>query len=391
MKWTFAAFMILHGLIHFMGPAKAFGWAELPQLTQPISKAFGVVWALAALAMLGAAGHFLLAPRHWWITGLVAVALSQVVILSAWTDAGFGTLANVVVLAVALYGFATDGPYGLKSQYHRDVRVALGATSPPTDPSPGDASAMEGKDVVTASTANRLPSSLTEDDLSGLPDPVRRYIITSGAVGRPRPRHVHARWRGRIRGGPDEAWMEFEAEQHNVLDDPARFFYMDARRGGLPVAVYHDLRDGRARMRVRLLSMIPMVHQTGPEMDRAEAVTFFNDLALLAPGALADSRIEWEAVDRSSARARFTLGAHTVEAVLHFGQGGELLDFVSDDRFAADPDDGGFVPMRWSTPVEGLQTLGGLRVLTRGEGLWHPQGRPAWSYIELTLTHLSWE
>jgi hypothetical protein len=35
MRWIFVALMLVHGLIHFMGPAKAFGLAELPQLTQP--------------------------------------------------------------------------------------------------------------------------------------------------------------------------------------------------------------------------------------------------------------------------------------------------------------------------------------------------------------------
>jgi hypothetical protein len=34
MRWIFVALMLVHGLIHFMGPAKAFGF-ELPQLTQP--------------------------------------------------------------------------------------------------------------------------------------------------------------------------------------------------------------------------------------------------------------------------------------------------------------------------------------------------------------------
>ncbi len=42
MRWIFAAIAILHGLIHFMGPAKAFGWDEFPQLELPISRAMGL-------------------------------------------------------------------------------------------------------------------------------------------------------------------------------------------------------------------------------------------------------------------------------------------------------------------------------------------------------------
>ena len=48
MRWVFAFIVVVHGLIHLMGPAKAFGYAELPQLTQPISRGMGLVWLLAA-------------------------------------------------------------------------------------------------------------------------------------------------------------------------------------------------------------------------------------------------------------------------------------------------------------------------------------------------------
>ena len=41
MRWAFAFIIGLHGLIHLMGPAKAFGYADLPQLTQPISRGEG--------------------------------------------------------------------------------------------------------------------------------------------------------------------------------------------------------------------------------------------------------------------------------------------------------------------------------------------------------------
>ena len=36
-RWMVAVLLAVHGLIHLMGFAKAFGYAQLPQLTQPIS------------------------------------------------------------------------------------------------------------------------------------------------------------------------------------------------------------------------------------------------------------------------------------------------------------------------------------------------------------------
>ena len=37
MTTIFAIVLVVHGVIHLLGFAKAFGLAELPQLTQPIS------------------------------------------------------------------------------------------------------------------------------------------------------------------------------------------------------------------------------------------------------------------------------------------------------------------------------------------------------------------
>jgi hypothetical protein len=88
-----------HGLIHLMGPAKAFGFAELPQLTQPVSRTAGILWVLAAMAMVAAAGAVFLWPRGWWAVGLVAITLSQAAIVTSWSDARFGTLANAALLA----------------------------------------------------------------------------------------------------------------------------------------------------------------------------------------------------------------------------------------------------------------------------------------------------
>jgi hypothetical protein len=158
---------------------------------------------------------------------------------------------------------------------------------------------------------------------------------------------------------------------------------MDATRGGLPVDVLHAYRGGTATMHVRLLSLVPMVDARGPEMDQAETVTVLNDLALFAPGALLDRRISWEPVDSITARALFTVGTEQVSATLHVDpQSGELVDFVSDDRYAADSDGGAFRTVRWSTPVGGYRDFDGVRAPSRGVGLWHPEEGEPWPYFE---------
>ena len=42
MRSAFFGLLVVHGLIHLMGFAKAFELGEFPQLTQPVSSALGI-------------------------------------------------------------------------------------------------------------------------------------------------------------------------------------------------------------------------------------------------------------------------------------------------------------------------------------------------------------
>jgi hypothetical protein len=64
MKIIFAVVLVVHGLIHLMGTLKAFGFAEIPQLTQQIDRPRGVLWLLAAVLLLATALSLLTWP-HW--------------------------------------------------------------------------------------------------------------------------------------------------------------------------------------------------------------------------------------------------------------------------------------------------------------------------------------
>jgi hypothetical protein len=125
MRWLFLALIVLHGLIHFLGFTKAFGIHDPPQLTQTISKPWGLAWLAAGTAMLITALFFALSWRDWWAVGFGAVALSQVVIFSSWTDAKLGTIANALVLAGMLYDFVSEGPFSFRAHYDRAARPRL--------------------------------------------------------------------------------------------------------------------------------------------------------------------------------------------------------------------------------------------------------------------------
>ncbi|RYV49564.1 DUF6544 family protein [Pengzhenrongella frigida] len=357
-----------HGLIHLLGAAKGLGWAEVDALPEPISPTMGLAWLTAAAAIVATGVLLAARNRRWWVVGSLAVVVSQAVIVTSWDDARTGTAANLLLLAALGYTFASHGPASYRAEYQRRTAVALGEPHPET-----------GAGAV-----------VTEADLAHLPDLVAEYVRRSGALGQPRVVSVHARIHGRIRSGPKARWMTYTGEQVNTFGPaPSRLFWMDATMFGLPVDVLHVLVGPTATMRVKVCSVVPMVNAAGPDMDRAETVTLFNDLCILAPAALVDAPITWQPLDDHHVRGVFTNGTQTVTADLTFDDG-DLVDFVSDDRMSTTLD-GATTPQRWSTPVRDYARLGTRRLATYGEGCWHttsPEGE--FAYLEYHLDAITY-
>ncbi|WP_240778009.1 DUF6544 family protein [Nonomuraea basaltis] len=366
-RWAVIVLIFVHGIIHLMGAAKGFGWAQVSELKEPIGLAGGIAWLVAAVLVVTATGVMAAGLRWWWLVAAVAAVVSQTMIVMSWGDAKAGTLANVVLLLAAGYGFVSSGPVSLEAEWHRRAERALAQPRESGGP-------------------------VTEADLAGLPEPVADYVRASGAMGKPRVTDFYADIHGRIRSGPDEAWMSFTGKQLNTFGaTPQRLFFITASKSGLPVDVLHVFDAGSATMRVKALSLVRIVDASGPDADRAETVTLFNDLVVLAPAALIDAPIRWSAVDDLRVRGAFTSGAHTVTADLIFNARHELVDFISDDRLRASADGKTFTRQRWSTPIRAFRHLHGRRAAVTGEARWHapaPEGR--FSYVEFHVDDIAY-
>jgi len=352
--------LVVHASVHLLGVARAFDLAEIPGLERPIDTPVGVLWGLAALIFLAAAAAAYQWPQGWWAVALAGVAVSMLVVVPSGNEAWAGAIVNLVVVVAAGFGLFVDGPAGLRGEYRRDVEDAL------------------------ARTRGLETPAVTDGDLAPLPGPVRRYLRAAGVVGQPRVTHVFVRMHGRIRQGTDEPWMPLVAEQYDVFDQPSRFFYLTARRMGLPVQGYHRYAGTEASMRIRVAAVLPVADASGPEMARAEMVTFFNDMCLFAPATLLDPAIEWELLDDRTVAATYGAGRNRVRAVLSFDASGALVDFRSEDRAQASPDGRTLTPMPWSTPIAGYRSFGPFRLTAGGPARWHAPGG-AWDYIELVV------
>ena len=328
-----------HGLIHFMGFAKAFNYGNITQISKEISKPTGTLWLITAFLFIATTILFLLKKDAWFVFALIAIIISQILIFTVWKDAKFGTIANVIILVAVVLNY---GSYHFEKGYQQDVNENLQRT-------------------------NMLKTDLlTESDLLPLPEPVQRYLKYAGVLNKPKLKNIRIVFEGQMREkGKD--FFPFTCEQYNSFDEPTRLFFMKAKMKGLSVTGYHKYVNATATMDIRLFGLFKVVKRSGKDMDKAETVTLFNDMCLMAPATLIDKRITWQAIDSNSAKATFTNHSITISAILYFNRQGQLVDFISNDR------DVNHYP--FSTPVSNYKNINGMNIMTYGETIWHyPDG-----------------
>lgn len=225
---------------------------------------------------------------------------------------------------------------------------------------------------------------LVEKDISFLPDPVQKYLRYIGAIGKPKVQNVHAVFSGKMKLTDNGKWMDISAQQYNFYDQPTRLFYISSRMFGIPFDGLHLYSGNTATMKIKLASLIPVVNAYGPIMTKGETVTLFNDMCVLAPATLIDKNIRWETIDLLTVKATFTNQEYTISAVLYFNEKGELINFVSDDRYQA-LSGNKFENFRWSTPVKDYKEINGQKLASYGEAVWHmPKGEFVYAQFNIT-------
>lgn len=359
MKYLLITLLILHALIHLMGFAKAFDWAHPSALQSPISRPAGVLWLAATLLLLAGAGLVWMARQEWWLPAIVGIALSQALIVAAWSDAKAGTIVNVLLLLPVVVTALAAAPSGFRAQFEHEAAALL--RQPPSQ-----------------------IKLLTEASMAHLPTAVRRYLAFVGAVGKPQVWNYRLRFNGGLREGPNDEWMSVVMHQQSFVDPPARLFLAESSKFGIPFDAFHRYVGPEATFKVKLASLLTVVDAHGAEMNQSETVTMLNDMCLLAPATLIDRRMKWEELDVNNVRVTWTNEGNTVSAVLTFDPSGALVNFVSEDRSLAL--DGGkrFEKARWSTPVQEWREFNGRKLPYRAEALWKlPEGEFAYARFEI--------
>ncbi|MCF7926558.1 MAG: hypothetical protein K9L74_03195 [Candidatus Izimaplasma sp.] len=222
---------------------------------------------------------------------------------------------------------------------------------------------------MSKETSN-INDTITEDDLQPLPLLIQDYLRYVGVLGTAKVSNFQLSLEGEMKMKRDADFSPYKAQQTSFINQGTRLFYMDLFLNKIKISGLHHFHDADATMKIKILDLLTVVNEGGEKMQKAETVTFFNDMVVFAPQTLINNNISWEVLDNHSVEATFTHNNITISAQLFFDDEGKLINFVSHDRLAL-TDDGGQTEIPWSTPISEYHTINGLNLPKYGEGVWH--------------------
>jgi len=228
---------------------------------------------------------------------------------------------------------------------------------------------------------------VTEDMLQKMPDPVKRYLVYTGVVGKPIVQTVRLKQVGKIRKDTKQPWMNFEAKQYYSVSPPGFVWIAYMIFFGLPLIRVRDYyMEGQGNILVKVYSLFTVANSAGKEMDQGAMMRYLNEM-MWFPSAFLGNNVSFESIDANSARVTLTDMGKSVTATMYFDDEGKLTNFIA-PRYR-DMGKNNYELVNWSTPIREYGEFEGLKLPLKGSGVWNLKEGDL-EYIDVTITDLKY-
>ncbi|MCW3092304.1 MAG: hypothetical protein JWP81_3373 [Ferruginibacter sp.] len=354
LKYIIAFIILVHGLIHFIGFAKAFAYGNITTIAKDISKTTGFCWLVAGFLLIAVAILYLLQTVAWPIIAIAAAVISQVLIITVWKDGRFGTIVNVILLLVAIPAFA-------ENNFNKLVKKERNALL---------SQKVSGNTIIT------------KEMLANLPEPVQRWLASSGVLGKEKIHFVRLQQKGQMRTKPGGSWLPFTATQYYNVDKAS--FNWQTTVQMLPFITLNGrdkLENGKGEMLIKVLSLVNVVNMgDDKKIDEAAMLRYLAEICWF-PSAALEAYIQWDAVDWLTAKATMHYGGISVSGIFHFDQNGDMIGFTADRWYANGKQS---IPAKWEIKTKKYQSFSGIRIPAGSEVSWElKSGDFTWLTLEI--------
>jgi Family of unknown function (DUF6544) len=193
------------------------------------------------------------------------------------------------------------------------------------------------------------PGSFSENELAGLPDPVRRYFRASIASRAPIARSARFATRGSIKLG--SRWLAFRG--HEVLS-PHRGLVWAVRTAGV-ISGSDRYLMGQGSMDWKLFGLVRLVHADGPEISRSAAGRVGAEAVWVPSALLPRFGVAWIALDDRHIAFSYRLDDTDLDVRCTLDEEGRVRTIVL-ERWG-DPDSTGKSGRFWPEATTGIEPV----------------------------------
>lgn len=360
MRIALAIFIAIHGIIHLFGFLKAFGISEFNAISEPISRTYGIFWLMAFLLFAITFIQVLIHSEYYWLSGLLAVIISQVLILNYWSDARFGTIANLIILLAIIVGYSS---FNFRQQIKEERKTLF------------QKSQVKTREIVT------------EEALLGLPQVVQKWLANSGITGKEMISNVHIVQELQLKMKPEQtSWSNATAEQYFSVQPPAFNWDINAEMNSILKVVGRDkFNDGKGEMTIKLFSLIPVANAKNHEKVNQASLQRYLAEIVWFPSAALSPYVKWEVIDEHSARATMEYMGTKGSGEFHFDTDGNFQKFVT-LRYQ---DVNAVKPVRWTVISTKLEERNGIKIPVECEASWELESGE-WTWLRLKITDIQY-
>src|SRR6056297_864842 len=228
-------------------------------------------------------------------------------------------------------------------------------------------SAVKREKEILLAEPKEIPDMDFEDEMSKLPYPVAKWLLSSGFDGQNYVGAVKLKQKGELRTAIGKPWLPMEANQLFVTAQPG--FVWDAKIRMAPGIYLNGMdkySDGKGSMLIKLMSIANLVDAKGPEIDQGTLLRYLAETAWFPTAAISEY-IEWSPIDEKSAMAKMAYGGIEAVGIFEFNEKGQVVAF-SAKRFM--DKDGEYFLEDWRVVLDGHENIGGFIVPTRVKVIW---------------------
>lgn len=360
MRIALLIILAIHALIHLFGFLKAFEIAEFEALRQPVSRSFGILWLLAGLILICSLILKLADSNLWWILGIMGVVISQILIFYFWSDAKFGSIANLIIIVGSILAYF---------QFSFDRRMEKEIAQ------------------ITTYTHKLGTKSITEEDITHLPGMVQNWLQASGIVGREPISRVYLKQNLQFKlKQEDQNWSPGTAQQYFSLEPPAFHWTTEMKMNPFIKVLGRDRYfDGKGEMSIKLLGMFAVADAKDNEKTSQATLQRYLAEIVWFPTAALSPHIEWEEIDAQCARAKMTYGGISGSGTFHFDKEGRFRKFTA-LRYQTASDD---KPTEWIVRSSRSGTFEGIEVPVACEASWKLEDGE-WTWLKLEIVQIKY-